>query len=925
MTRDDDFFQAPVADVASVTSQPSDHPVLETLRQLNPSPRVYAQMMTQVYKSSGGTPPDGWAYLTDSDVEGFSNDGYFSVAYVNDTTRQLVIAHRGTEPTDLGDIRSDIVLTLARIPSQFNDGAEPFMTRARDRYKQRFNNTLEIAEADVLHTGHSLGAVLAELSAYRFHGAAVTFDSPGSLPIIRKEFDANVKPEDVNVITFQAAPQAINRVNEHVGHIYRIYPPFEDTILFEPANVFQQHSSVGLLAQFSPSTNIPFVVSDQGIGDWSGLSPGNLLFEWDFDYNPHFVWGIRFGNYNSAYKKAILNSSYYGGGVQNPAPPGNEIVGDGTSNKLWGDTTGDDKLIPGANADEVFSYGGDDDIQLGVNGAPDGSGDTVRIITAPGTTGARQVRNPDGSDLLVWDDLPVQGLSLAQPDGSYQLTAGERVFTLRLGGDTLLIEPDGDTQNSVTVYHFYEGALGIYLDLNSVIACAQGKEIVGSTQTADDITGTCGPDVIYADGDENDVSAVRNLNDRVRAGAGNDVVYARYLGDGSGTSAISEVNEIDLGPGDDRAIGATGANDTNVIHGGPGKDRLDGHHGTTAYGDEGADVIAGAGEAHGGVGDDLIYWFRVYEQGDYRADGGPGDDYINGAFQGERASVIEMNGGLGNDILLVDSYPPYFAQPVADNNTYILRGQEGLNTYVLHPDLFKRGAKIFIEPGPDEFRVPSEEAQARLAIWVYEFIIYDPLDPRLFNPDHLGPNTTARRVQDYPGVQMQYDPSTKQLTATLQSSAVTASTEATPQESGQIVIENFHNGMFGITGVTGAPELPVQAPENPIYLPIINKAAMQTEDGNVQGVAAVDTRHPLAAEHPEYVAHTAAPPYHDISGVASGLLYGGVAATAMLPPGVKSTIHNTLNGLQTEIDVAQYHADKALERAKDWFQERLGR
>lgn len=159
-----------------------------------------------------------------------------------------------------------------------------------------------------------------------------------------------------------------------------------------------------------------------------------------------------------------------------------------------------------------------------------------------------------------------------------------------------------------------------------------------------------------------------------------------------------------------------------------------------------------------------------------------------------------------------------------------------------------------------------------------------------------------------------------------------------------IIIENFYEGWGGIRGVEGAPLAPwetqTEIPADPItptvpttpvvpitnsiYLPTIQtKAQTPHSDGQ-----AMDTRHPMEVAHPDHVAYTVAMPYNDMAIAAAGVLpavvYGGRALTRSLPPQAVRPIHQAINSLQTEIDVARVRADWALQDAKEWLQERLG-
>jgi hypothetical protein len=59
---------------------------------------------------TSGAPPEGgvWNLLNITPVA--NSDGYFAEAWRNSTTGEIVIANRGTDPTDLGNLWSDAQL-----------------------------------------------------------------------------------------------------------------------------------------------------------------------------------------------------------------------------------------------------------------------------------------------------------------------------------------------------------------------------------------------------------------------------------------------------------------------------------------------------------------------------------------------------------------------------------------------------------------------------------------------------------------------------------------------------------------------------------------------------------------------------------------------------------------------------------------------
>jgi Ca2+-binding RTX toxin-like protein len=138
-------------------------------------------------------------------------------------------------------------------------------------------------------------------------------------------------------------------------------------------------------------------------------------------------------------------------------------------------------------------------------------------------------------------------------------------------------------------------------------ALAAESVVIRGTSGNDVLTGTPGPDRIYARAGDDQVSALDG-NDRVFGSWGND--------------------SLDLGNGDDFARGGPGA---DTILGGDGNDHLRGRRGPDSIdGGAGNDVIhggRGADHLQGGLGDDKLFMLARDRQADV-ADCGPGNDQV---------------------------------------------------------------------------------------------------------------------------------------------------------------------------------------------------------------------------------------------------------------------------------------------------------
>ncbi len=159
---------------------------------------------------------NGWELdITAAEINCSEHD-YFAVAFFNRTTRYLVIAHRGSDFSLKGVWAADYQLVKEQLPKQF-EMAQKFLAKVKARYPGYI----------ITHTGHSLGAGLAELSAYHDDSVAITADSPGIKPILmllRRDQSTEELELGAHIITYVSLPNIVNTLNEHIGEVRAIFP-----------------------------------------------------------------------------------------------------------------------------------------------------------------------------------------------------------------------------------------------------------------------------------------------------------------------------------------------------------------------------------------------------------------------------------------------------------------------------------------------------------------------------------------------------------------------------------------------------------------------------------------------------------------------------------------------------------------------------
>ena len=413
------------------------------------------------------------------------------------------------------------------------------------------------------------------------------------------------------------------------------------------------------------------------------------------------------------------------------------LVSGSTGGSLLDGGAGNDSLSGGNGIDTLAGGDGDDSIEVwsgytltqdhavSVDGG-EGS-DTIvfrsrehLVVTAAGGHGADVFRFNDQADsgtvtitdfnTIEGDQLDLHLLLPADLNGNPFGTAGY-LKAEQAGSDVhILIDRDGAAG---TAYGFTPLLTLQNTTLSSLTpaAFADGYDVSG-TSSGQHLTGTAGADVLKG----------AALDDTIDGGDGSDMISGGSGQDllrGGDDSVLGAGDTIYGGLGDDTLDGGAGSDNlhgdegNDSLLGGQGADTLDGGPGNdTLLGGDGADVLTDGGGANlldGGAGDDRLVsdgsssgWLSTH--GDTTLDGGAGNDSITAAnaddvvrggtgddsiwvdFTDSKAHHVTVDGGDGNDVILVTR------EAWAVAGTVEATGGAGRDTYRWSTGQFATGA-----------------------------------------------------------------------------------------------------------------------------------------------------------------------------------------------------------------------------------------
>ena len=159
--------------------------------------------------------------------------GYRGVLCYNKDKNQVVLAHRGTKPSNLNSLQTDfLAITLGWTEGQSADIDDFIRTSVAHAHEKK---------AFLYITGHSLGGWLAQVTMcilqsrmageqavqqVRPRTHCITFDTPGASVALKyfskKYASCSQDISQQHIVNYLSAPNPVNTCRQHIGGCYRV-------------------------------------------------------------------------------------------------------------------------------------------------------------------------------------------------------------------------------------------------------------------------------------------------------------------------------------------------------------------------------------------------------------------------------------------------------------------------------------------------------------------------------------------------------------------------------------------------------------------------------------------------------------------------------------------------------------------------------
>eukprot|EP00761_Pharyngomonas_kirbyi_P010783 gb/GECH01010806.1/.p1 GENE.gb/GECH01010806.1/~~gb/GECH01010806.1/.p1 ORF type:complete len:1156 (+),score=296.64 gb/GECH01010806.1/:1-3468(+) len=209
------------------------------------------------------------------------NAGYYAVLFVNETMKQLVLAHRGISASIKdaavrgGGVAAILDSTLRQNIGSKLHSQQLLGAQSTAAVVQLIKEGGLFSGYSLTSTGHSLGGWLAQLSAFYSQSSflgqenvpirAISFDSPGAKDMMKKMQERYnlIDLSSLDIINYISSPNPINCINEHAVKPYKVEGVIEfnsKLLMKNKQRMFysiMSHSLESLKQAFDPSTGKP--------------------------------------------------------------------------------------------------------------------------------------------------------------------------------------------------------------------------------------------------------------------------------------------------------------------------------------------------------------------------------------------------------------------------------------------------------------------------------------------------------------------------------------------------------------------------------------------------------------------------------------------------------------------------------------------